>query len=91
MKKLMLAVSLGLLTAAYALETEQFVYAVENGEARLTGLTVAGQAAEMLSIPEKTVDGIPSDPDRLQCGARRAVLRHYDSEFREIYRKLCLL
>ena len=55
---LMLAASLGL-TAAYALETEQFVYSVENGEARVTGLTVAGQAAEMLSIPEKTVDGIP--------------------------------
>ena len=59
MKKLMLAASLGLLTAAYAIETEQFVYSVENGEARVTGLTVAGQAAEMLSIPEKTVDGIP--------------------------------
>ena len=55
---LMLAASLGL-AAAYALETEQFVYSVENGEARVTGLTVAGQAAEMLSIPEKTVDGIP--------------------------------
>ena len=49
MKKLMLAVSLGLLTAAYALEIEQFVYAVDNGEAKVTGLTVAGQAAEMLS------------------------------------------
>ena len=59
MNKLMLAASLGLLTSAYALETEQFVYSVENGEARVTGLTVAGQAAEMLSIPEKTVDGIP--------------------------------
>ncbi len=59
MKKLMLAASLGLLTSAYAIETEQFEYSVENGEARLTGLTVAGQAAEMLSIPEKTVDGIP--------------------------------
>ena len=58
MKKLMLAASLGLLNSAYAIETEQFVYSVENGEARLTGLTVAGQAAEMLSIPE-TVDGIP--------------------------------
>ena len=56
---LMLATSLGLLTSAYAIETEQFVYSVENDEARVTGLTVAGQAAEMLSIPEKTVDGIP--------------------------------
>ena len=55
---LMLAASLGL-TAAYALETEQFVYSVENGEARVTGLTDAGKAAEMLSIPEKTVDGTP--------------------------------
>ena len=32
---LMLAASLGL-TSAYALETEQFVYSVENGEARVT-------------------------------------------------------
>ena len=55
---LMLAASLGL-TSAYALETEQFVYSVENGEARVTGLTDAGKAAEMLSIPEKTVDGTP--------------------------------
>ena len=52
MNKLMLAASLGLLTSAYATETEQFVYSVENGEAKVTGLTVAGQAAEMLSIPE---------------------------------------
>ena len=59
MNKLMLAASLGLLTSAYAIETEQFVYSVENGEARVTGLTDAGKAAEMLSIPEKTVDGTP--------------------------------
>lgn len=32
---------------------------MENGEARVTGLTDAGKAAEMLSIPEKTVDGTP--------------------------------
>ena len=55
---LVLAALLGL-TSAYALETEQFVYSVENGEARVTGLTDAGKAAEMLSIPEKTVDGTP--------------------------------
>ena len=52
---LMLAASLGL-TSAYALETEQFVYSVENGEAKVTGLTNAGKEAEMLTIPE-TVDG----------------------------------
>ena len=56
MKKLMLAASLGLLTAAYAIETEQFVYSVENGEAKVTGLTNAGKEAELLTIPE-TVDG----------------------------------
>ena len=55
---LMLAASLGL-TAAYALETEQFVYSVENGEARVTGLTNAGKDAEMLSIPAETAAGIP--------------------------------
>ena len=56
---LVLTASLGL-TAAYALETEQFVYEpLDNGEARVTGLTDAGKAAEMLSIPEKTVDGTP--------------------------------
>ena len=55
---LMLAASLGL-AAAYALESEQFVYAEENGEARLTGLTDVGKAAEMLSIPAETAAGIP--------------------------------
>ena len=56
---LMLAASLGL-AAAYALETEQFVYSYssDNSEASVTGLTDAGKAAEMLSIPE-TVAGIP--------------------------------
>ncbi len=54
----MLAASLGL-TSAYALEYEQFVYSVENGEAKLTGLTNAGKAAEMLSIPE-TINDYPS-------------------------------
>ena len=55
---LMLAASLGL-TAAYALETEQFVYdTLDNGEAKVTGLTNAGKAAEMLSIPE-TINDIP--------------------------------
>ena len=49
---LMLAALLRL-TAAYALEYEQFVYEpLDNGEARVTGLTEAGKAAEMLSIPE---------------------------------------
>ena len=42
---LVLAASLGL-TAAYALEYEQFVYSVENGEARVAGLTNAGKDAE---------------------------------------------
>ena len=56
---LMLATSLGLLTSAYAIETEQFVYSVENGEARVTGLTDVGKAAEMLSIPAETAAGIP--------------------------------
>ena len=55
---LMLAASLGL-TAAYALETEQFVYSLDNGEARVTGLTDVGKAAEMLSIPAETAAGIP--------------------------------
>ncbi len=55
---MLLAASLGL-TAAYALETEQFVYSVDNGEARLTGLTDVGKAAEMLSIPAETAAGIP--------------------------------
>ncbi len=55
---LLLAASLGL-TSVYALETEQFVYSVVDGEARVTGLTNVGKDAEMLSIPEKTVDGIP--------------------------------
>ena len=57
---LMLAASLGL-TAAYALETEQFVYSYssDNSEARLTGLTEAGKAAEMLIIPAETATGIP--------------------------------
>ena len=55
---LMLAASLGL-TSAYALETEQFVYdTLDNGEAKVTGLTNAGKDAEMLSIPE-TINGIP--------------------------------
>ena len=55
---LMLAASLGL-TAAYATETEQFVYdTLDNGEAKVTGLTNAGKAAEMLSIPE-TINDIP--------------------------------
>ena len=54
---LMLAASLGL-TAAYANEAEQFVYSFENDEARVTGLTDAGKAAEMLSIPE-TFNGFP--------------------------------
>ena len=49
---LVLASSLGL-ASAYALETEQFVYEpLDNGEARVAGLTEAGKAAEMLSIPE---------------------------------------
>ena len=58
---LMLAASLGLLTSAYALETEQFVYAYssDNSEARVTGLTDAGKAAEMLTIPAETAAGIP--------------------------------
>ncbi len=47
------------LTAAYATETEQFEYSVENGEARLTGLTDVGKAAVMLSIPAETAAGIP--------------------------------
>ena len=55
---LMLAASLGL-TSAYALEYEQFVYdTLDNGEAKVTGLTNAGKAAEMLSIPE-TINDIP--------------------------------
>ena len=55
---LMLAASLGL-TSAYALEYEQFVYdKLDNGEAKVTGLTNAGKAAEMLSIPE-TINDIP--------------------------------
>ena len=55
---LMLAASLGL-TSAYALETEQFVYdTLDNGEAKVTGLTNAGKDAEMLSIPE-TINGNP--------------------------------
>ena len=54
---LMLAASLGL-TAAYALDAEQFVYSLVDGEMRLTGLTDAGKAAEMLSIPE-AVNGNP--------------------------------
>ena len=55
---LMLAASLGL-TSAYALEYEQFVYdTLDNGEAKVIGLTNAGKAAEMLSIPE-TINDIP--------------------------------
>ena len=54
---LVLAASLGL-TAAYALETEQFVYSFDNGEAGVTGLTNAGKDAEMLTIPE-TINDIP--------------------------------
>ena len=55
---LVLAASLGL-TSAYALEYEQFVYdTLDNGEAKVTGLTNAGKAAEMLSIPE-TINDIP--------------------------------
>ena len=54
----MLAASLGL-TVAYALETEQFDYSVVDGEARVTGLTNAGKAAEMLSIPETVGGSIP--------------------------------
>ena len=54
---LMLAASLGL-TAAYANEAEQFVYSEVDGEMKVTGLTDAGKAAEMLSIPE-TVNGNP--------------------------------
>ena len=69
---LMLAASLGL-TAAYALQSEQFVYTVENDEASVTGLTVAGQAAEMLSIPE-TVDGIPVT--RIASSALRGAACH---------------
>ena len=54
----MLAASLGL-TSAYALEYEQFVYdTLDNGEAKVTGLTNAGKDAEMLSIPE-TINDIP--------------------------------
>ena len=58
MNKLMLAALLGLLTSAYAIETEQFEYSVDNGEAKVTGLTNAGKDAEMLSIPE-TINDIP--------------------------------
>ena len=59
MNKLMLAASLGLLTSAYALEYDQFVYGkLDNGEAKVTGLTNAGKDAEMLSIPE-TINGNP--------------------------------
>ena len=55
---LMLAASLGL-TSAYALEYEQFVYdMLDNGEAKVTGLTNAGKDAEMLTIPE-TINDIP--------------------------------
>ena len=55
---LMLAASLGL-TSAYALEYEQFVYdTLDNGEAKVTGLTNAGKDAEMLTIPE-TINDIP--------------------------------
>ena len=51
---LMLAASLGL-TSAYALEYEQFVYdKLDNGEAKVTGLTNAGKDAEMLSIPRRS-------------------------------------
>ena len=56
---LMLATSLGLLTSAYALEYDQFVYdKLDNGEAKVTGLTNAGKDAEMLTIPE-TINDIP--------------------------------
>ena len=56
---LMLATSLGLLTSAYALEYDQFVYdKLDNGEAKVTGLTNVGKDAEMLSIPE-AINGIP--------------------------------
>ena len=54
----MLAASLGL-AAAYALEYDQFVYdKLDNGEAKVTGLTNAGKDAEMLTIPE-TINDIP--------------------------------
>ena len=93
---LLIATSLGLLTSAYAHEYEQFVYeTLDNGEAKVTGLTNAGKDAEMLSIPE-TINDIPVTriAGYAMSGAKCygiTIPNSVNSEFREIYRRLCLL